>query len=176
MGLNELNMKRKILFSILVVGEVILLLRIFLCRRCEVRNGIIWLLLVGLMILIIVRTLKLYSSMRDWERYIKEWDYPELTFEEFYSLYTVMPENFELNEFSVNYKYKGVSFKTYFDYCKYRKFIKHYKEQKKEMKRTEIQADLIKELQRDLAAKQEENDQWVKENIKKNVHIGQTSF
>ena len=114
--------------------------------------------------------------MHDWECYIKKWDYPELTFEEFYSLYTVMPENFGLNEFSVNYKYKNISFKTYIDYCKYRAFIQRYKKQKEEMKRTEIQADLIKTLQRDLAAKQEENDQWVKENLKKNVHTGQTSF
>lgn len=35
------------------------------------------------------------------------------------------------------------------------------------MKRTETQADLIKELQRDLAAKQEENDQWLKERLEK---------
>ena len=132
--------------------------------------------MMGIMVGIIILTVKLRNSMRDWERYIKEWDYPELTFEEFYSLYTIMPENFGLNEFSVNYKYQDVSFKTYFDYYKYRKFIKRYKKQKEAMKRTEIQANLIKELQRDLAAKQEESDQWVKENLKKNVHIGQTSF
>ena len=87
-----------------------------------------------------------------------------------------MPEYFTLNKFDVSYRNKDISFKTYFDYYRYKKFFERYKEQKKEMKRTEIQADLIKELQRDLAAKQEENDQWVKENIKKNVHIGQTSF
>lgn len=161
-------MKRKFLFSILVVGELILLLYLF----CEVRNWIIWLLLIGLMILIIVGTVKLYYSIRDWERYIKEWDYPELTFKEFYSLYTVMPENFRLNDLNVSYKYKSISFKTYIDYCKYRAFLQRYKKQKEEMKRTEIQADLIKTLQRDLAAKQEENDQWVKENLKKNVHTG----
>ena len=160
-------MKRKILFSILVIGELILLLYLF----CEVRNWIIWLLLIGLMVLIIVGTVKLYYSIRDWERDIKNWDNPELTFKEFYSLYTIMPENFGLNEFSVNYKYKGVSFKTYFDYCKYRKFVNRYKEQKEEMKRTEIQTDLIKELQRDLAAKQEENDEWVKKRLEKIAYI-----
>lgn len=165
-------MKRKILFSILVVGELILLLYLF----CEVRNWIIWLLLIGLMILIIVGTVKLYYSIRDWERYIKKWNNPQLTFEEFYSLYSVMPEKFQLNNFDVTYRYKDISFKTYFDYCKYTRFFERYKEQKKEMRRTETQANLIKELQRDLAAKQEENDEWVKENLKKNVHIGQTSF
>ncbi len=172
MGVNKVSMKRKILFSILVVWEVILLLHIF----CAVRNWIIWLLLIGLMILIIVGTVKLYNSICDWERYIKKWDNPVLTFKEFYSMYTVMPERFTLNKFDVTYRYKDISFKTYFDYYKYKKFFERYKEQKKEMKRTEIQADLIKELQRDLAAKQEENDQWAKENLKKNVHIGQTSF
>lgn len=165
-------MKRKILFSILIVGEVILLLYIF----CEVRNWIIWLLLIGLMILIIVGTVKLYNSICDWECYIKKWDNPVLTFKEFYSIYTVMPDHFTLNEFGVSYRYKDISFKTYFDYHKYEKFFERYKEQKEEMRRTEIQANLIKELQRDLAVKQEENDQWVKENLKKNVHIGQTSF
>jgi len=161
-------MKRKILFSILVVGEVILLLRIFIF--CEV-NWIIWLLLIGLMILIIVGTVKLYNSIRDWERYIKDWDNPELTFKEFYSLYTVMPENFRLNDLNVSYKYKSISFKTYIDYCKYRAFLQRYKKQKEEMKRTEIQADLIKTLQRDLAAKQEESDQWVKKRLEEITYL-----
>ena len=147
--------------NILLIIEIVLLLIIF----CIITPWWLWLLMIGIMVGIIILTVKLRSSMHDWECYIKNWDNPELTFEEFYSLYTVMPENFGLNEFSVNYKYKGVSFKTYFDYCKYRKFIKRYKEQKEETKRTEIQANLIKELQRDLAAKQEENDQWMKENL-----------
>ena len=56
------------------------------------------------------------------------------------------------------------------------KFFGRYKEQKKEIERTEIQTNLIKELQRDLAAKQKENDQWVKENLKEDVHIEQTSI
>ena len=160
------------IINISLIIEIVLLFVVF----CKIELGWLCLLMTGIMIGAIIVTVKLRNSIRDWKRHIKNWDYPELTFEEFYSLYTIMPENFGLNEFSVNYKYKGVSFKTYFDYCKYRKFIKRYKEQKKEMKRTEIQADLIKELQRDLAAKQEENDQWVKENIKKNVHVEQTSF
>ena len=160
------------IINISLIIEIILLLVIF----CEIKLWWLWLLMMGIMVGIIILTVKLRNSMRDWERYIKEWDYPELTFEEFYSLYTIMPENFGLKEFSVNYKYKGVSFKTYFDYYKYRKFIKRYKKQKEVMKRTEIQANLIKELQRDLAAKQEENDEWTKKEIKKNVHIGQTSF
>ena len=153
--------------DISLIIEIVLLLVIF----CKIELWWLSLLMIGIMIGAIILTVKLRNSMRDWERYIKKWDYPELTFEEFYSLYTIMPENFGLNEFSVNYKYKGVSFKTYFDYCKYRKFIKRYKKQKKEMKRTEIQADLIKELQRDLAAKQEENDQWVKKRLEKITYL-----
>lgn len=39
------------------------------------------------------------------------------------------------------------------------------------MRRTEIQADLIKELQRDLAAKQEESDEWVKKRLEKIAYI-----
>ena len=155
------------IINISLIIEIVLLFVVF----WEIELGWLCLLMVGIMIGAIILTVKLRKSIRDWECYIKNWDYPELTFKEFYSLYTAMPENFGLNEFSVNYKYKGVSFKTYFDYCKYRKFIERYKKQKKEMKRTEIQADLIKELQRDLAAKQEENDQWVKKRLEKITYL-----
>lgn len=167
-------MRRKIIFCVLYLLEFAFAFFILFC--CEIKFGWLWLLLLGLIALITIKTITLNNSIHDWECQIKNWDYPELTFKEFYSLYTVMPENFGLNEFSVCYKYQGVSFKTYIDYCKYRAFIQRYKKQQEEIKRTEIQTDLIKMLQRDLAAKQEENDEWVKENIKKNVHIGQTSF
>ena len=160
----------KINLSLII--EIILLLVIF----CKIELWWLSLLMIGIMIGAIILTVKLRNSMRDWERYIKKWNDPELTFEEFYSLYSVMPEKFQLNRFDVTYRCKDISFKTYFDYCKYTRFFERYKEQKTEMKRTEIQANLIKELQQDLAAKQEENDQWVEENLKKNVHIGQTSF
>ena len=165
-------MKTKLIFGITYIIEAILLFFVVF----KVRNFPVWISLIGLIILIIVGTIKLDRSIHDWACYIKKWNDPELTFEEFYSLYSVMPEKFQLNRFDVTYRYKDISFKTYVDYYKYMKFFERYKEQKKEMKRTEIQANLIKELQQDLAAKQEENDQWVKENFKKNVHIGQTSF
>ena len=167
-------MRRKIFFCILYLLEFAFAYFILFC--CGIKLWWLWLLLLGLNVLIIIKTITLNNSIHDWKCYIKKQDDPELTFEEFYSLYTVMPENFRLNDLSVSYKYKSISFKTYIDYCKYRAFLQRYKKQKEEMKRTEIQADLIKELQRDLAAKQEENDEWVKENLKKNVHIGQTSF
>jgi len=160
------------IINISLIIEIILLLVIF----CEIKLWWLWLLMIGIMVGIIILTVKVRGSIRDWKLYIKEWDAPELTFEEFYSLYSVMPEKFQLNRFDVTYRYKDISFKTYFDYCKYTRFVERYKEQKKEMRRTETQANLIKELQRDLAAKQEANDQWVKENLKKNVHIEQTSF
>lgn len=160
------------IINISLIIEIVLLLVIF----CKIELWWLSLLMIGIMIGAIIITVKLRNSMRDWKRYIKKWDDPELTFKEFYSLYSVMPEKFQLNRFDVSYRYKDISFKTYFDYCKYTRFFERYKEQKKEMKRTEIQANLIKELQQDLAAKQEENDQWVEENLKKNVHIGQTSF
>ena len=165
-------MKTKLIFGITYIIEAILLFFVVF----KVRNFPVWISLIGSIILIIIGTIKLNRSIHDWECCIKKWDDPELTFEEFYSLYSVMPEKFQLNRFDVTYRYKDISFKTYVDYYKYMKFFERYKEQKKEMKRTEIQANLIKELQQDLAAKQEENDQWVKENFKKNVHIGQTSF
>lgn len=165
-------MKRKIIINILYIIEIILLSLLFL----KFFPSVIMIVGIIFMIVLIVLTTKINNSISDWERHIKNWDNPELTFEEFYSLYSVMPEKFQLNRFDVTYRYKDISFKTYIDYYKYMKFFERYKEQKKEIKRTEIQTNLIKELQRDLAAKQKENDQWVKENLKKDVHIEQTSI
>lgn len=165
-------MKEKMLIGVFYIIEIALLLLSFFLSIPSVIK------IIGIVFMIVLMTLttKINNSIIDWERYIKKWDDPELTFEEFYSLYSVMPEKFQLNSFDVTYRYKDISFKTYIDYYKYMKFFERYKEQKKEKKRTEIQAELIKELQRDLAAKQEENDQWVKENLKKDVHIEQTSI
>lgn len=165
-------MKEKMLIGVFYIIEIALLLLSFFLSIPSVIK------IIGIVFIIVLMTLttKINNSIIDWERYIKKWDDPELTFEEFYSLYSVMPEKFQLNSFDVTYRYKDISFKTYIDYYKYMKFFERYKEQKKEKKRTEIQAELIKELQRDLAAKQEENDQWVKENLKKDVHIEQTSI
>lgn len=165
-------MKRKIIIGILYIIEIAFLLLLFFKSFPSVIRitGIIFI------IFLMVLTTKLNNSIIDWELHIKDWDNPELTFKQFYSLYIVMPEHFTLKNFSVTYRYKDISFKTYFDYYKYMRFLERCKEQKKEMKRTETQANLIKELQQDLAAKQEENDQWVKENYKKNVHIEQTSI
>lgn len=153
--------------NISLIIEIVLLLIIF----CKIELWWLCLLMIGIMVVIIILTVKLRNSIRDWELHIKEWDDPELTFKEFYSLYSVMPEKFQLNRFDVTYRYKDISFKTYSDYCKYTWFLDRYKEQKKEMRRTEIQANLIKELQRDLAAKQEENDQWVKKRLEKIAYI-----
>lgn len=155
------------IINISLIIEIILLLVIF----CEIKLWWLWLLMIGIIVAIIILTVKLRNSIRNWELHIKEWDDPELTFKEFYSLYSVMPEKFQLNRFDVTYRYKDISFKTYSDYCKYTWFLDRYKEQKKEMKRTEIQADLIKELQQDLAAKQEENDQWIKKRLEKIAYI-----
>ncbi len=153
--------------NISLIIEIVLLFVVF----CKTVPWWLWFLMVGIMTGAIILTVKLRISIRDWERCIKKWDAPELTFKEFYSLYTAMPEYFTLNKYDISYRYKDISFKTYFDYYKYKKFFKRYKEQKKEMRRTEIQADLIKELQRDLAAKQEENDQWVKKRLEKITYI-----
>lgn len=155
------------IINISLIIEIVLLFVVF----CKIELWWLCLLMTGIMGGIIILTVKLRRSLRDWECYIKKWDNPELTFKEFYSLYTVMPEYFTLNKFDVSYRYKDISFKTYFDYYKYKKFFERYKEQKKEMRRTEIQANLIKELQRDLAAKQEENDQWTKERLEKIAYI-----
>lgn len=76
--------------NILLIIEIVLLLAVF----CKIELWWLCLLMIGIMVGAIILTIKLRSSIHDWECYIKNWDNPELTFEEFYSLYTIMPENF----------------------------------------------------------------------------------
>ena len=161
-------MKRKITFGIIYIIEFILLLFDFI----KIESVMIGLCLFFLILFIFFATFKLNSSVKDWDNYIKQQDESELTFKQFYSLWSVMPENFTLKELNVDYRYKSISFKSYIDYCRYRKFLERYKKRKKEMKKIERQTDLSKLLQRDLASKEEENIEWVK----KNVQTGQTSF
>lgn len=78
------------IINISLIIEIVLLL--IIC--CKIKLWWLWFLMVGIMIGAIILTIKLRSSMRDWEHYIKDWKCPELTFKEFYSLYVVMPENF----------------------------------------------------------------------------------
>lgn len=116
-----------------------------------------------------------YLQFGKWRATIRK-ERPKISFYQFITLYKITPEHFNLAETCLQYKNRTIDFKTFWDYCGYQVFLKYLEMKKTKTEQSKNQAWLIKNLQQDLAAKQEENDQWVKENLKKNVHIGQTSF
>ena len=98
---------------------------------------------------------------------------PKLTFRQFITMYEVMPDRFILHEYNVFYKrYEGdVDFKTYFDFLRYEHFKNNIEKHEVKMNQLNRQAELIKALQRDLAKKQEENDDFMKQKLREQAHI-----
>lgn len=127
--------------------------------------------LVGLVVCGVV----LLSLSMDWSCY-NDKETAKLTFRQFKSIYAVIPDDFHLYSDYITFKYNDVYFKTFLDYLRYKIFYKHKEKYRKKIESIKNQAKLIKNIQEELAREQRNNDQWVKENIKKNVHIEQTSF
>lgn len=136
---------------------------------------IIVLIFVASLVGLIICGVVLLSLSIDWSCY-NDKETAKLTFRQFKSIYDVIPDNFHLYSDYVTFKYKNVYFKTFFDYLRYKIFYKHKKKYRKKIESIKNQAKLIKNIQEELAREQRNNDQWVKENIKKNVHVEQTSF
>lgn len=137
-----------------------------------------WIILLIFIILLaglIACGMTLLSLSMDWSCY-NDREIAKLTFCQFKSIYDVIPDSFCLHSDYVTFKYESVYFKTFFDYLRYKIFYKHKEKYRKKIESIENQAKLIKNIQEELARQQRDNDQWVKENIKKNVQVGQTSF
>ena len=95
---------------------------------------------------------------------------PKLTFRQFITMYEVIPDKFILDEYNVFYKDEGkVDFKTYFDFLRYKHFKNNIKKHEVRMDQLNSQAELIKALQRDLAKKQEENDDFMKQKLREHI-------
>ena len=136
---------------------------------------IVLIFVISLVVGLIVCGVVLLSLSMDWVCYSDK-ETAKLTFHQFKSIYDVIPDNFHLYSDYVTFKYNDVYFKTFLDYLRYKIFYKHKEKYYKKINGIENQAKLIKNIQEELAREQRNNDQWVKENIKKNVHIEQTSF
>ena len=94
---------------------------------------------------------------------------PNLTFRQFIHIYRVVPEKFELHQTYINYEnshyYNHVNFKTPIDYFRYRRFYENRDKYNKRMEKLNIQADFIKNIQRDLNSKQVEIDDFIREKV-----------
>lgn len=136
---------------------------------------IIVLIFIALLVGLTVCGVVLLSLSMDWSCY-NDKETAKLTFRQFKSIYDVIPDDFHLYSDYITFKYNDVYFKTFLDYLRYKIFYKHKEKYRKKIESIKNQAKLIKNIQEELAREQRNNDQWVKENIKKNVHIEQTSF
>lgn len=102
---------------------------------------------------------------------------PKITYRQFIALYNVMPDHFILNDYDIKYydkKYKyhditysgnDIDFKTFIDVMRYRHFHKRIEEHKTQQEQLQNQAELITDLQRELAREQADIDYFMKEHL-----------
>lgn len=120
--------------------------------------------LMSIVIIMMFLTVAINISMWEWKE-IKDNCDAWLTYAEFENLYGIMPEKFELRENDIRYNYnittlysgyktKRIYFKTYLDYCKYKKFYIQYNKTAKETKRQEQQKEFINLVQQELESRE----------------------
>lgn len=122
--------------------------------------------------LFIIFGLIFYGSLTSGVNWITESQVttPKLTFRQFITMYEALPDRFFLNEYNVTYRDEGdVDFKTYFDFLRYEHFKNNIEKHEVKMNQLNRQAELIKALQRDLAKKQEENDDFIKQKLREHI-------
>ncbi len=91
---------------------------------------------------------------------------PRITYRQFIALYSVMPENFVLNNYDIKYNDENVDFKTFIDIMRYRHFHKRIEKYKNQRKQLQRQAALIADLQRGLAREQAHIDNFMREGLR----------
>ena len=101
---------------------------------------------------------------------------PKITFKQFIFIYNIEPTKFcfeSKTDFSTKflcqhflcYKNKTIDFKSYFDYYRFKMFIKHRKKYKENLEHLKNQKWLIENLQKDLNKQQEEIIKFVETHI-----------
>lgn len=74
-----------------------------------------------------------------------------------------MPDDFCLKPSWISYEGRGLEFKSYLDYLRYRRFFKRKEIWEAKIKKMRIQAELIEELKEGLKRAGKENEEWVKQ-------------
>lgn len=90
---------------------------------------------------------------------------PKITYRQFIALYSVMPEDFILNDYDIKYNDNAVDFKTFIDVMRYRHFHKNIEKHRIQQEQLQNQAELITNLQQGLVREQADIDYFMKEHI-----------
>lgn len=118
-------------------------------------------MLLCALVLIIIINIYLVCSLNAWEN-TKNNTTPELTYQEFISLFNTTPERIVLKDNLILYEYhdeyndrftRSVSFKTYIDFYKYKLFFRRNNKLKNKIKHIEAQKEFEKQLKQVLATK-----------------------
>ena len=135
---------------------------------CKIPNDFVAFTLFIIFGLIFCRSLK---DEMDWRADKTDITAPKLTLRQFITLYEAMPNNFILDNYSIFYKPEDTTIylRTYFDFLKYKHFKNNIRKYEIKMNQLNRQAELIKALQRDLAKKQEENDDFIKQKLREHI-------
>lgn len=137
--------------EIYIIVTSILEIVAFLFILAKVRSLLMVIILAGLLAIVCIVNALTGSSIGNWEETKKNYE-PELTYQEFISLFNTIP--FILKDNCIIYrtenKNQPVSFKTFTDYCKYKSFLKQYNKNKIKAKRIKSQETFKKQIQQDL--------------------------
>ena len=118
-------------------------------------------MLLCVLTLVIIINIYLVRSLDAWEN-TKNDTTPELTYQEFISLFNTTPERIVLKDNLILYEYHDeynnrftqcVSFKTYIDFYKYKLFFRRNNKLKNKTKHIEAQKEFEKQLKQVLATK-----------------------
>lgn len=146
----------KIYFIVTVLMEIAFLILIIIKT-----SMLLTFMLLCVLTLIIIINIYLTCSLDAWEN-TKDNATPELTYQEFISLFNATPERIVLKDNLILYEYhdeyndrftRCVSFKTYIDFCKYKLFFRRNNKLKNKTKHIEAQKEFEKQLKQVLATK-----------------------
>lgn len=119
--------------------------------------------LLMMIIIWVVDLVLLWFYMSWWS--IVDYTTPKISYRQFIALYHVMPEDFILNDYDIKYSGDAVDFKTFIDVMRYRRFHKNIEKHRIQQEQLQNQANLIANLQRELAREQADIDYFMKEHL-----------
>ena len=149
------------IWKIYLIVTVLMEIAFFILILIKMSGLLITFVLMCVLVIISTINFFLVYSIGTWEN-TKNDTTPELTYQEFISLFNTTPERIVLKDNLILYEYhdeyndrftRCVSFKTYIDFYKYKLFFRRNNKLKNKTKHIEAQKEFEKQLKQVLATK-----------------------
>ena len=149
------------IWKIYLIVTVLMEIAFFILILIKMSGLLITFVLMCVLVIISTINFFLVYSIGTWEN-TKNDTTPELTYQEFISLFNITPERIVLKDNLILYEYhdeynnrftRCVSFKTYIDFYKYKLFFRRNNKLKNKTKHIEAQKEFEKQLEQVSAIK-----------------------